>query len=122
MGLSLQPARDDIDPMLGLPPVANKTPCQMSEDIFQRLLQVIQDLYAETASLTENDSELQLWYNRGYADGMVEAMRAAGFGPQLAAAGVATDKSLISGQEFLPWGKAYRHGFEMGEKETGEVL
>ncbi|WP_316367989.1 hypothetical protein [Candidatus Thiodiazotropha sp. CDECU1] len=94
----------------------------MSEDIFQRLLQVIQDLYAETASLTENDSELQLWYNRGYADGMVEAMRAAGFGPQLAAAGVATDKSLISGQEFLPWGKAYRHGFEMGEKETGEVL
>ena len=94
----------------------------MSEAIFQRLLQVVQDLHAETASLAENDSELQLWYNRGYADGMIEAMRLSGFTPHLDAAGVAVDESLIRGQEFLPWGKAYRHGFEMGEKEAGEVL
>jgi hypothetical protein len=94
----------------------------MSEEIFQRLLQVVQDLYRETASLTENDSEPQLWYNRGYADGMVEAMLSSGYASRLEAAGVVVDNSLISSQEFLPWGKAYRHGFEMGEKETGEVL
>ena len=28
----------------------------------------------------------------------------------------------LAGQEFLPWGKAYRHGLEMGEKESREVL
>jgi hypothetical protein len=94
----------------------------MNEVIFQRLLQVVQDLYGETASLTRDDSELQRWYNRGYADGMIETMQSSGYGPALEAAGLAVDKSLISGQEFLPWGKAYRHGFEMGEKETGEVL
>ncbi|MEW8026490.1 MAG: hypothetical protein AB2792_04440 [Candidatus Thiodiazotropha sp.] len=94
----------------------------MSEDIFLRLLQVVRDLYAETASLAENDSELQLWYNRGYADGMVEAMRSLGYATRLEAAGVVVDKSVIAGEEFLPWRKAYRHGYEMGEKETGEVL
>ena len=26
------------------------------------------------------------------------------------------------GQEFLPWGKAYWHGFEVGEKECTEVM
>jgi hypothetical protein len=94
----------------------------MSDDIFQRLLQVVQDLNAETAALTESDGEPQLWYNRGYADGMVKAMQSSGYGPQLEAAGVQADKPQMTGQEFLPWGKAYRHGFEMGEKETSEVL
>jgi hypothetical protein len=94
----------------------------MSDDIFQRLLQVVQDLVAETATLTEGDGELQLWYNRGYADGMLKAMRSSGYAAQLEAAGVQADEPQFSGQEFLPWGKAYRHGFEMGEKETSEVL
>ncbi|MES9990614.1 MAG: hypothetical protein ABW098_01580 [Candidatus Thiodiazotropha sp.] len=94
----------------------------MPEQIFQRLLQVVEELQAETASLAAQESELQLWYNRGYADGMIEAMRALGYKQQLEDAGVSIDMSLISGQELLPWGKAYRHGFEMGEKETAEVL
>ncbi|MEW8507573.1 MAG: hypothetical protein AB2598_12800 [Candidatus Thiodiazotropha sp.] len=94
----------------------------MSNDIFQRLLQVVQDLHAETLTLAAEESELQLWYNRGYADGMIEAMRRSGFTRQLEAAGLGIGSSPISGQELLPWGKAYRHGFEMGEKETAEVL
>jgi EAL domain-containing protein (putative c-di-GMP-specific phosphodiesterase class I) len=94
----------------------------MPEQIFQRLLQVVKELHAETASLTAQESELQLWYNRGYADGMIEAMQSLGFKRQLDDAGVAIDMSLINGQELLPWGKAYQHGFEMGEKETEEVL
>ncbi|MEW8334191.1 MAG: hypothetical protein AB2602_12985 [Candidatus Thiodiazotropha sp.] len=94
----------------------------MSEDIFQRLLPLVRELHAETATPVAQESELQLWYNRGYADGMIEAMRSLGFSQRLDAAGLAVDGSLISGQEFLPWGKAYLHGFEMGERETAEAL
>jgi hypothetical protein len=94
----------------------------MSDAIFQRLLVVVEDLYAETQSLAQSDGELQLWYNRGYADGMVKAMRSSGYGPQLEAGGVRAQAPPIDSQAFLPWGKAYRHGFEMGEKEAGEVL
>jgi hypothetical protein len=53
---------------------------------------------------------------------MLKAMRSSGYAAQLEAAGVQADEPQFSGQEFLPWGKAYRHGFEMGEKETSEVL
>ncbi|MES9827183.1 MAG: hypothetical protein ABW201_02835 [Candidatus Thiodiazotropha sp.] len=49
-------------------------------------------------------------------------MQKLGYPAPLEAAGVVVDRSLIAGHELLPWGKAYRHGFEMGEKETGEVL
>ncbi len=94
----------------------------MSEEIIQRLLGVVDELHAQTAALGAQESELQLWYNRGYADGMIEAMRSLGFAQRLDAAGVAVDSSIVAGQELLPWGKAYRHGFEMGEKETAEVL
>jgi hypothetical protein len=94
----------------------------MSDALFQRLLQVVVDLYAETQSLSQSNGDPQLWYNRGYADGMIKAMRSSGYGPQLEEAGVLADDTQITDQEFLPWGKAYRHGFEMGEKEVGEVL
>ncbi|MCU7862005.1 MAG: hypothetical protein KZQ86_19755 [Candidatus Thiodiazotropha sp. (ex Lucinoma kastoroae)] len=81
-------------------------------DVLQRLLQVVQvvqDLYTETAVLSEGESELQLWYNRGYAQ-------------QVDTVGATGDRSLVVGQALLPWGKAYRHGFNQGEKETAEVL
>jgi hypothetical protein len=29
---------------------------------------------------------------------------------------------VIAGQEALPWGKAYRHGWDMGRRETDEVM
>ncbi|MCU7869267.1 MAG: hypothetical protein KZQ98_12135 [Candidatus Thiodiazotropha sp. (ex Lucinoma borealis)] len=91
-------------------------------EVLQRLLQVVQDLYSETAVLSEGESELQLWYNRGYADGMISAMRILGYAQQVDTVGVTGDRSLVVGQELLPWGKAYRHGFNQGEKETAEVL
>ncbi|MCU7932689.1 MAG: hypothetical protein KZQ90_17965 [Candidatus Thiodiazotropha sp. (ex Codakia rugifera)] len=95
---------------------------QVIGDVLQRLLQVVQNLYTETADLTEGESELQLWYNRGYADGMVSAMRALGYAQQIDAVDAPGDSALVAGQALLPWGKAYRHGFDQGEKETAEVL
>jgi hypothetical protein len=90
--------------------------------LFERLLPVVVELYQETAELTQSDGDLQLWYNRGYADGMAQAMHQAGFSRELDGARLPALLKIDKGEAFLPWGKAYRHGLEMGERETREVL
>jgi hypothetical protein len=95
---------------------------QTSEDLLPRLLQLALDLYEETTGLPETESELQLWYNRGYADGMVSRMRALGYQREVNDALGPGEDTISDEHRFLPWGKAYRHGFEMGEQETLEVL
>jgi hypothetical protein len=94
----------------------NRTP------IVQRLLQLVQELYAETETLSEGEGDLQLWYNRGYANGVARVLCDLGHGRQLEGAVRLDADDRIAGQEFLPWGKAYLHGLEMGEKESREVL
>lgn len=96
----------------------NKT----TNDRLQKLLQLVRDLYAETSDLSETESELQLWYNRGYADGMVSRMRLLGYAHEVSEVLGAGGETISDQHRFLPWGKAYRHGFEMGEQETFEVL
>lgn len=95
---------------------------QDKENTIQRLLQLLQHLYSETGGLVESESDLQLWYNRGYANGMIQAFAELGYAQQVLDTLESDAVDRIAGQEFLPWGKAYRHGFEMGEKETKEVL
>ena len=95
---------------------------QDANAIRQRLLEVVRNLYAETEGLHAGEGDLQLWYNRGYADGMLRVLRASDAGDQLTDLAGIEPEGIISGQEFLPWGKAYRHGLEMGEKESREVL
>ena len=95
---------------------------QQKQALFERLLPVMVDLYAETAELNQGDGDLQLWYNRGYADGMAQAMRQAGLSSELDLSGLPAPLVIDQGEVFLPWGKAYRHGFEMGEGETREVF
>ncbi|MBL3527626.1 MAG: hypothetical protein JMN27_08850 [gamma proteobacterium endosymbiont of Lamellibrachia anaximandri] len=95
---------------------------QDKDTITARLLQLLQRLYAESDGLTESDGDLQLWYNRGYANGMIRALRDLGYAEQISRTVDADSEKRITGQELLPWGKAYLHGFEMGEKETREVL
>ncbi len=91
--------------------------------MLQRLLELVQQLYAETAGLVESESDdLQLWYNRGYANGMLRELRARGHGDRLLGLVSADPADYQVGQEFLPWGKAYWHGFERGENECREVL
>jgi hypothetical protein len=95
---------------------------QTIEEVLPRLLKAVGQLYEETADLTEGDGELQPWYNRGYADGMIKAMKCLGYDQEVYGTLIPKDEPVAGGGLFLPWGKAYRHGFEMGEKETREVL
>jgi hypothetical protein len=90
--------------------------------IVQRLLRLVQELYTESEGLTESEGDLQLWYNRGYANGMIKALRVLGYAEHLAGLVAFDPEDFQVGQEFLPWGKAYWHGFEMGEKECREAL
>jgi hypothetical protein len=97
----------------------------MSQDgqtLFERLLPVVIDLYSETAELSQGDGDLQLWYNRGYADGMVKAMRRLGYAARLDGVAIPAPLASEEAEAFLAWGKAYRHGLEMGEKETLEAF
>jgi Holliday junction resolvasome RuvABC DNA-binding subunit len=90
--------------------------------LFRRLLPVVVELYQETAELSLGDGDLQLWYNRGYADGMVSALQQLGFSGELEAERIVTSVQLEDSEAFLPWGKAYRHGLDMGERETLEAI
>ncbi len=84
------------------------------------LSDLIERLYLETEDYKENPSDAQLWYNRGYANGVVAFFRANGFDDKLP--GIELDPADIHAKEtVMEWQKAYHHGFEMGERESGEV-
>ncbi len=85
------------------------------------LAEVIERLYQETDGYADNPSEAQLWYNRGYANGMVACFRARGHEAQLPE--LKLDAPDVHDMErVMEWHKAYHHGFEMGQNETTEVI
>jgi hypothetical protein len=90
------------------------------------LIQLLQDLYGETQGFLDKPDDAQLWYNRGYANGMAGAIRELGHGdalpPDLALDPDGDAWDLIAQQALMPWGRAHAHGLEMGRKETFEVL
>ena len=90
--------------------------------IEEKLIHLVERLYAETESYLTNQSDAQLWYNRGYANGVVkvliERQALAGFSPQLKL----DESDLHSSERLMEWHKAYHHGYEMGESEAREVL
>jgi hypothetical protein len=88
----------------------------------EKLFKLVERLYGETAGYLEDQSDTQLWYNRGYANGMVSALRTAGYEDQLASRLSLDPAGLHNEDRFMVWTQAYHHGFEMGEKETREVL
>jgi len=95
---------------------------QHRDALLNRLLELIHRLYSETEGFLDDAADQQLWYNRGYANGMLKALRELGYGERLAADLEADPHDLISGQESLPWGRAYCHGVEVGFREAHEVL
>jgi hypothetical protein len=90
-------------------------------ELRDQLLALIARLYGETEGFLSAPDDQQLWYNRGYANGMVKALRDLGQADGLERLEGIDPADLIAGHEPLPWGKAYRHGFEMGERETHEI-
>lgn len=86
----------------------------------EQLAGLVDRLYTETSDYIDNPSDAQLWYNRGYANGVVSFLCAQGFADKLQhvkldAADVHKDEQMMA------WHKAYHHGFEMGERESAEV-
>jgi len=97
----------------------------MKEDpqaTLERLLALVERLYAETAGFLENGDNQQHWYNRGYANGIVSQLGELGYRAEVTAALTVDADDIIEGQEFWAWGRAYLHGMEVGRKETMEVM
>lgn len=96
----------------------------MSPDphILAQLLDLLARLYGETDGFADSPGDAQLWYNRGYANGMVKALHELGQGDALLARIEPDAADVIAGQELMAWGKAYSHGLDTGYRETLEVL
>jgi len=91
--------------------------------LLDELLAIAERLYAESEDFLEHPDDAQLWYNRGYANGILRALDALGYGAYVGERMQRIDGAeVISGHALMPWGKAWKHGLEMGEKETREVL
>jgi len=93
-----------------------------SDAVLSQLLTLVCDLYEDTEGFLERRDDAQLWYNRGYANGMVNALNALGYGPQVQTVIEPDAPALVADQALLPWGKAYAHGYQKGWRETQEVM
>jgi len=90
--------------------------------ILKKLIGIVESLYLETAGFLENGDNQQHWYNRGYANGIVQQLDELGYRAYVEDNTVPDAEDIIAGQEFWAWGKAYQHGMEVGMKETMDVI
>ena len=89
--------------------------------VIEQLVELVEQLYLESETYADNPSDVQLWYNRGYANGIVACLKPQGFGDKIKHLKLDAD-DLYAGEQVMEWHKAYHHGFEMGLRETKEVL
>ena len=88
--------------------------------VIDKLAGLVEKLYNETQDYSDNPSDAQLWYNRGYANGVVAYFIKNGFAEKLS--NLTLDAAdIYQGEQIMEWLKAYHHGFEMGERESAEV-
>lgn len=88
--------------------------------VINKLVELVERLYGETEGYIDNPSDAQIWYNRGYANGVAAFLQAQGFADKLD--GLSLDAAgLHDNERIMEWQKAYHHGFEMGERESAEV-
>ena len=94
----------------------------MTDDpLIERLLALMVRLTDESEGYLERQDDPQLWYNRGYANGMAAALGALGHAERVAAVRAPDGYDPARDQAHLPWGRAYEHGRETGWRETYEV-
>lgn len=94
----------------------------LSEDpLIDRLVGLAKELSDGSEGYLERPDDFQLWYNRGYANGIAAALRSLGYAAPVDAVLEADCYDAARDQSHLPWGKAYEHGREMGWRETHEV-
>ncbi len=90
------------------------------DELIEQLLALIDSLHAETRGFLDDPGDQQVWYNRGYANGMLSALKRLGLGDRLGGRLVDADDALAA-HLAMPWGRAYRHGEAMGRRETHEI-
>jgi hypothetical protein len=90
--------------------------------VLSRLVAIIQRLHGETAGFLASPNDAQLWYDRGYANGVVHTLDELGYAEYLDEHITRDPAAVIAGHEVLAWGQAYRHGFEVASRETREVI
>ena len=94
---------------------------ELPEELLRQLVDLIDQLRLESSGLVQEPGDLQGWYNRGYANGMVRALEALGQADILGER-VCDSDELMRAQVSMPWGKAYRHGEEVGRRETYQII
>ena len=92
----------------------------LPEELISQLCDLITRLREESAAYQENHEDGQLWYNRGYANGMVKGLVELLADQQPCGLSL-DDQADLQGHEVMAWGQAYRHGEQMGYKETFEI-
>lgn len=91
----------------------------MDADLLGQLLALIERLRAESQDYQTHHEDGQLWYNRGYADGMVLGLRE--LGQSEAVERYLLDDLALSDRQVMAWEQAYRHGCETGYRETFQI-
>jgi len=94
----------------------------LSETVLPQILTLLCDLYEDTDGFLECTDDAQLWYNRGYANGMIEALGELGLCRQVESLVAPDSVDVAADHVLLPWGRAYAHGRDMGRRETNEVM
>ena len=51
--------------------------------VIDKLAALVERLYKESENYSENPSDVQLWYNRGYANGIVSFLKARGHADEI---------------------------------------
>lgn len=87
-----------------------------------QLISLVNRLHSETNDFLDNPSDEQLWYNRGYANGVATTLNELGYIDYLNGKIERDPPNIIDEHKMLTWGKAYQHGAEVGSKETRDVI
>jgi len=88
--------------------------------VIDKLVALLERLYNESEGYEQDHSEGQLWYNRGYANGMASFLRLKGYTAKIEHLNLDAE-NLYHNDQVMEWHKAYHHGFEMGLRESEEI-
>ena len=89
-------------------------------NVIEKLVSLVEQLYQETENYADNPSDVQLWYNRGYANGITSFLITQGYTDKIKTINLDAE-SLYKNEQVMEWHKAYHHGFDMGLRESEEI-
>lgn len=93
---------------------------KVPDELLRQLVDLIDRLRTEAGGFLDRPDDQQTWYNRDYANGMLLALCRLVPAERLGGR-VPDDPGVLAGHLAMPWGKAYRHGEEMGSRETQDI-